>query len=68
MVCIVVVLLTGLAGQSSAFAIVPSTRKSTVSSSTSLAGFGDAFKGAFSNDDKLRKPENAGLKGVCSKD
>lgn len=62
---IVVVLLAGLVAQSSGFAIVPSTRESTVSSSTSLAGFGDAFKGAFSNDDKLGKPENAGLKGVC---
>jgi hypothetical protein len=64
---IVVVLLAGLVAQSSGFAIVPDTSKSSVSSSTSLAGFGDALKGAFSNDDRLGKPENVGLKGVCTK-
>ena len=33
--------------------------------STELHMFGDAFKKAFSNDDKLGKPKNAGLKNVC---
>jgi hypothetical protein len=64
---LVVVLVAGLVVSSSGFAIVPNTSKSSVSSSTSLSGFGDAFKGAFSNDDKLGKVENAGLKGVCAK-
>mmetsp|Transcript_13576 Transcript_13576/g.24608 ORF Transcript_13576/g.24608 Transcript_13576/m.24608 type:complete len:143 (-) Transcript_13576:223-651(-) len=31
--------------------------------STSLGLFGDALKGAFSNDDKLGTQQNAGLKG-----
>ncbi len=33
--------------------------------STELHMFGNALKNAFSNDDNLGKPKNAGLKNVC---
>ena len=41
---------------------IASTSTSTTSS-TSLNGFGDAFKGAFSNDDALGARKNDGLSG-----
>ena len=40
-----------------------SIASSSTSTSTSLNGFGDAFKGAFSNADDLGKVKNAGLAG-----
>ena len=49
-----------LVGSTNGFS--PSQRASTASS-THLNGFGDAFKGAFSNDDSLGKQKNAGLSG-----
>ena len=40
-----------------------SSQKRASTSSTSLRGFGDAFKGAFSNDDNLGARKNEGLAG-----
>lgn len=50
---------------SNAFSVLPSNRHSSIATSTSstqLHIFGDALKGAFSNDDALGKAQNAGLK------
>mmetsp|Transcript_19524 Transcript_19524/g.24075 ORF Transcript_19524/g.24075 Transcript_19524/m.24075 type:complete len:140 (-) Transcript_19524:144-563(-) len=56
-------LILSAISSSSAFSVVPSQRQvsSSSSSSTQLDMFGDAFKNAFSNDDQLSKPQNAGL-------
>ncbi len=42
---------------------VPATR-THMETLTSLKIFGDAFKGAFSNDPALGKPQNSGLTNV----
>jgi len=41
----------------------PIQQKSSSATTTSLNGFGDAFKGAFSNDDSLGARKNEGLAG-----
>jgi hypothetical protein len=50
-----------LVGSTNGFS--PSQQRDSTTSSTRLNGFGDAFKGAFSNDDSLSKQKNAGLSG-----
>ena len=40
-----------------------STPTASTTTTTSLNGFGDAFKKAFSNDDDLGQAKNAGLSG-----
>mmetsp|Transcript_7283 Transcript_7283/g.10429 ORF Transcript_7283/g.10429 Transcript_7283/m.10429 type:complete len:151 (-) Transcript_7283:163-615(-) len=47
----------------STFTCNPSFLSSSSISKTALNGFGDMFKGAFSNDESLGDRENAGLKG-----
>ena len=47
-------------GSTNGFA--PTQQQKTISS-TSLNGFGDAFKSAFSNDDSLGERKNEGLAG-----
>ncbi|OEU13353.1 hypothetical protein FRACYDRAFT_189533 [Fragilariopsis cylindrus CCMP1102] len=39
------------------------TTTTTTTTTTSLNGFGDAFKGAFGNDDSLGEVKNEGLSG-----
>mmetsp|Transcript_2309 Transcript_2309/g.2992 ORF Transcript_2309/g.2992 Transcript_2309/m.2992 type:complete len:136 (-) Transcript_2309:64-471(-) len=56
-------LISLLLSLASSFTTIPSRFTTTPTSQTTLEmGFGDAFKGAFSNDDKLGKVQNAGLK------
>ena len=42
---------------------VLSSYTTTTTTTTSLNGFGDAFKGAFGNDDSLGEVKNEGLSG-----
>jgi hypothetical protein len=57
-------LVAALAASANAFTIGPPHSVSrTTSSTTSLNIFGNAFKEAFGNDDKLGKAQNAGLSG-----
>ena len=53
-----------ISGTAHAFGVTTPSRGIGFRPSTSLGLFGDALKGAFSNDDRLGKQENAGLKGV----
>jgi hypothetical protein len=55
-------LVAALAASANAFTVGPHSVSQTTSS-TSLNIFGNAFKDAFSNDDKLGKAQNAGLSG-----
>ena len=57
-------LLLLLIASGSAFSVSPIPSTAPQQSSTSLNFFGDALKGAFSNDDSLGKAQNAGLKNV----
>mmetsp|Transcript_10091 Transcript_10091/g.15116 ORF Transcript_10091/g.15116 Transcript_10091/m.15116 type:complete len:141 (+) Transcript_10091:82-504(+) len=59
--CLLILLV---ASTSNAFSVAPpsSQRITSQSSSTQLHIFGDALKGAFSNDESLGKAQNAGLK------
>lgn len=61
-IAVLVSVVAALIAPAVGFAVVSNTKKA---SSTSLCGFGGAFKNAFANDDSLGKAENAGLKGVC---
>jgi|EP01083_Nonionella_stella_P242349 ferredoxin len=63
--------LIALLAVSNAFSVMPSSQNNRLASpslstsstsSTQLHFFGDALKGAFSNDDDLGKVQNAGLK------
>jgi hypothetical protein len=47
----------------SSYTTTTTSTSSTTTTTTSLNGFGDAFKGAFSNDDNLGKRKNEGLAG-----
>jgi hypothetical protein len=59
---IALLLAAALAASSEAFTVGPRSVSQTTSS-TSLNIFGNAFKDAFGNDDKLGKAKNAGLSG-----
>uniref|UniRef100_A0A7S4JWQ5 2Fe-2S ferredoxin-type domain-containing protein n=1 Tax=Odontella aurita TaxID=265563 RepID=A0A7S4JWQ5_9STRA len=58
------ILASLLITRAQAFGIPPAQRAQTNKpSTTELSIFGNALKGAFSNDDSLGKQQNAGLKG-----
>mmetsp|Transcript_56068 Transcript_56068/g.167823 ORF Transcript_56068/g.167823 Transcript_56068/m.167823 type:complete len:84 (+) Transcript_56068:197-448(+) len=62
------ILASLLITRAQAFGIPPAQRAQTNKpSTTELSIFGNALKGAFSNDDSLGKQQNAGLKGVRCK-
>ena len=62
--CFITIILTLSNKESNGFTInTPKTASMSTSSSKLNMGFGDMFKGAFSNDENIGPAENAGLKG-----